>query len=163
MRLFAPLLTAFALLTLPLSARPQDHPDDHDRDHSEHTHRFDGHWQTTVTCEPSRGALGFSYRFLSEVNDGDINGLRGTKGQPSSLVLTGSISEDGSGRLYAEGLTGSKEFVPGTDTARGTSFGYHIRAQFDERHGEGTRIEGRACSLQFDRQDDDHHDDHHDR
>jgi len=63
MRRSAPLLTAVALLVLPVSLIPQDQADHADRDHFERTVRFDGKWQTTVSCEPSRGALGFSYRF----------------------------------------------------------------------------------------------------
>ena len=158
MRQIFSMLTAIALL-LPAACIPQDrqdHPDDHDRDHPDHTRRFDGKWQTTVTCDASRGALGFSYQFVSEVKDGTFHGIRGTEGQPSSLVIDGTISEDGAGKLYAAGYTGSKEFVPGTDTPRGTSFGYNIRAHFDERHGEGTRIEGRSCALKFERLDDKH-------
>ncbi len=115
------------------------------------TRKFDGKWQTTVSCEPSRGALGFSYRFISTVKDGNFHGLRGTEGEPSSLQIDGTIGENGVGHLYAAGKTGSKEFVPGTDTPRGTDFGYHIKAHFNERHGEGTRVEGRPCTLQFDR------------
>ncbi len=53
-------------------------------------------------------------------------------------------------KAYASGKTGSKEFVPGMDTPRGTDFGYHIRAHFDERHGDGTRVEGRPARLEFD-------------
>jgi len=149
MRRSAPLLTAVALLVLPVSLIPQDQADHADRDHFERTVRFDGKWQTTVSCEPSRGALGFSYRFVSEVKDGNFHGLRGTEGQPSSLLIDGSINGDGMGNLYAAGKTGSKEFVPGTDTPRGTDFGYHIKAHFDERHGTGTRVEGRPCTFEF--------------
>jgi hypothetical protein len=152
MRRSAPLLIAVALLVLPVSLIPQDQADHADRDHSEHTVRFDGKWQTTVSCEPSRGALGFSYRFISEVKDGNFHGQRGTEGQPSSLLIDGTISEDGTGKLYAAGNTGSKEFVPGTDTPRGTGFGYHIVAHFDKRHGTGTRVEGRPCSIEFEKQ-----------
>jgi hypothetical protein len=162
MRLSALLLTAIALL-LPASSSTQDQADHPDRDHAEHdqrvpTRRFDGKWQTTVSCDPSRGALGFSYRFISEVRDGQFHGVRGTEGEPSSLLIDGTIEDDGTGKLYASGFTGSKEFVPGVDTPRGTSFGYHVRAHFDEKHGDGTRIEGRPCTLEFDRMDrDDHH------
>jgi hypothetical protein len=163
MRLSALLLTGFALMLLPTYSIPQDQPDHADREHPEHdqvrpTHRFDGKWQTTVSCDPSRGALGFSYQFVSEVRDGTLHGLRGTEGKPSSLVMDGTIEEDGVGKFYASGYTGSKEFVPGVDTPRGTSFGYHVRAHFDERHGDGTRIEGRPCTLQFDRMNGDRHD-----
>jgi hypothetical protein len=149
MRRTAPLIAAIALLLSPTLSAPQDRPEHADRDHFEATVRFDGKWQTTVSCEPSRGALGFSYRFISEVKDGKFYGLRGTEGQPSSLLIDGSISDDGTGTLYAAGKTGSKEFVPGTDTPRGTDFGYHIRAHFDEWHGTGTRVEGRPCSFEF--------------
>lgn len=84
--------------------------------------RFDGKWTTTVSCEPSRGALGFSYRFVSEVKDGSFRGLRGVEGQPSYLLIEGKIEDDGVAKLYATGKTGSKEFVPGTDTPRGDRF-----------------------------------------
>jgi hypothetical protein len=84
------------------------------------TERFDGKWQTTVTCEPARGALGFSYRFDSMVKAGHLRGLRGTEGQPSSLLVEGDIDADGNAALYAQGKTGSKEFVPGRDTQPGT-------------------------------------------
>jgi len=152
MRRSAPLLAVLALLVLPASSMPQDQSDHGDRGRSEPTVRFDGKWQTTVSCEPSRGALGFSYQFMSEVKDGKFHGLRGKEGEPSSLLIEGTVRGDGSGELYAAGKTGSKEFVPGTDTPRGTDFGYHIRAHFDERHGTGTRVEGRACTLEFAKQ-----------
>jgi hypothetical protein len=140
-------LTAVVLLLLPSPSISQDRSESPD-----HTTRFDGKWQTTVSCEPSRGALGFSYRFISEVRQGNFHGLRGVEGQPSSLLIDGTINDDGTARLYAAGKTGSKEFVPGTDTAKGTDFGYHIRAHFDLRHGEGTRIEGRPCTLEFEKE-----------
>jgi hypothetical protein len=146
------LVVAIAVLLFPGSSIPQDRSDHPDRDHPDHTRRFDGKWQTTVSCDPSRGALGFSYRFTSVVKDGHFHGLRGTEGQPSSLLIDGTISDDGTGSLYADGLTGSKEFVPGTDTAKGTEFGYHIKAHFELRHGEGTRVEGRPCTLEFEKQ-----------
>ncbi len=149
MRRSAPLLAAIALLVVPVLSIPQDQSDHGDREPLAHTVRFDGKWQTTVSCEPSRGALGFSYQFISEVKDGKFHGLRGKEGEPSSLLIEGTIREDGTAELYAAGKTGSKEFVPGTDTPRGTDFGYHIRAHFDERHGTGTRVEGRACTLEF--------------
>jgi hypothetical protein len=117
----------------------------------EHHHRFDGRWQTTVSCEPSRGALGFSYRFMSEVRDGNFHGIHGAEDEPGYLVIDGPINEDGTARLYATGKTGSKEYVPGTDTPRGTEFGYHISSHFDVDHGEGTRVEGRPCTIEFDR------------
>ena len=34
-------------------------------------------------------------------------------------------------KLYANGRTGSKEYVPGRNTARGTEYGYNIDAKFE--------------------------------
>lgn len=115
-------------------------------------HRFDGEWQTTVSCEASRGALGYSFRFVSTVKDGVLHGLHGTAGEPGSLAIDGQIGEDGVGKLYANGRTGSKEFVPGRDTPRGTEYGYNIDARFEGSRGTGTRVEGRPCTLEFEKQ-----------
>jgi hypothetical protein len=114
--------------------------------------RFDGKWQTTVSCEGARGALGYSYRFVSEVKDGNLRGLHGTEGEPSSLLIEGKIDAEGTGKLYATGRTGSKEYVPGRDTPRGTEYSYNIDAHFKDTTGTGTRVEGRPCSFQFEKQ-----------
>jgi hypothetical protein len=114
--------------------------------------RFDGKWLTTVSCASARDALGYSYRFTSEVRDSKLRGLHGTEGQPSSLLIEGKIEADGTGKLYATGRTGSKEYVPGRDTPRGTEYGYAVDAHFNDKTGTGTRVEGRACSFQFERQ-----------
>jgi hypothetical protein len=113
---------------------------------------FDGKWLTTVSCEGARGALGYSFRFVSEVKNGNFRGLHGTEGKPSSLLIEGTVGADGSGKLYATGRTGSKEYVPGRDTPRGTEYSYSIDAHFKGTTGTGTRVEGRPCSLQFEKQ-----------
>jgi hypothetical protein len=113
---------------------------------------FDGKWLTTVSCEGARDALGYSYRFVSAVKNGNFRGLHGTEGKPSSLLIEGTVGADGSGKLYATGRTGSKEFVPGRDTPRGTDYSYSIEAHFKGTTGTGTRVEGRPCSLQFEKQ-----------
>jgi hypothetical protein len=131
-------LTAIALMILPglsLAEEP-----------------FDGKWQTTVSCEAARDALGYSFRFVSEVKQGKFRGLYGTEGKPSSLLIEGTVSADGTGKLYATGRTGSKEFVPGRDAPRGTEYSYSIEAHFKGATGTGTRVEGRPCSLQFEKQ-----------
>jgi hypothetical protein len=113
---------------------------------------FDGKWLTTVSCENARDALGFSFRFVSEVKDGKFRGLHGTEGQPSSLLIEGKIDADGSAKLYATGRTGSREYVPGRDTPRGTEYSYNIDAHFKGSKGTGTRVEGRPCSFTFEKQ-----------
>jgi hypothetical protein len=114
--------------------------------------RFDGKWLTTVSCPNFRDALGFSYQFVSTVKDGVLHGLHGTEGEPGSLQIDGTIPADGKASLYAKGRTGSKEYVPGRDTPRGTEYGYNIEAHFDGSAGTGSRVEGRPCSLKFAKQ-----------
>lgn len=116
------------------------------------TQRFDGKWLTTVSCPNVRDALGFSFQFVSTVRDGVFHGLHGTEGEPGSLQIDGTIPPDGNASLYAKGRTGSKEYVPGRDTPRGTDYGYNIEAHFEGSAGTGTRVEGRPCSLKFAKQ-----------
>jgi hypothetical protein len=132
------LLAAFVLLALPSVSLAGE--------------GFDGKWLTTVSCEASRDALGYSFRFTSEVKNGNLRGLHGTEGQPGSLVIEGKIDSDGSANLYATGRTGSKEYVPGRDTPRGTEYSYSIQAHFKGAAGTGTRVEGRPCSFRFEKQ-----------
>ena len=114
--------------------------------------RLDGRWETTVTCANYRDALGYSYRFASEVKQGALYGLHGTKGEAGYLEIDGHIEPDGIGRLYAQGRTGGKDFVPGRETPRGTEYGYEIEAHFDADKGSGTRLQGRPCALRFEKQ-----------
>ena len=58
---------------------------------------FDGRWQTTVSCAAARDALGYSFRFISEVKNGSFRGLHGVEGQSGSLLITGTIAPDGTG------------------------------------------------------------------
>lgn len=114
--------------------------------------RFDGMWQTTVSCEASRSALGYSYRFISTVKNGVIHGIRGTAGQPGVFEINGKIPDSGNTTLYGNGIVASKEFVPGLETPRGSPFGYHITTHFDATTGKGIRVEGRPCTLDFEKQ-----------
>lgn len=131
------LLTAIALLVSPAVSVAEE--------------RFDGKWQTTVSCEAARDALGYSYRFISEVKNGKLRGLYGAEGKPSSLLIEGTVDPDGAAKLYATGHTGSKEYVPGRDAPRGSEYSYSIEAHFEGTKGSGKRVEGRPCSLQFEK------------
>jgi hypothetical protein len=113
---------------------------------------YDGHWLTTVSCPQFHDALGYAYSFVSEVRDGRLHGLHGKEGEAGSLQVDGRIEDDGTSHLLARGLTGSKDYVPGRETPRGTEYAYHVDARFDGNQGSGRRVEGRPCSLQFDRQ-----------
>jgi hypothetical protein len=136
-------LAAAALLLSPAASIPQDRAD--------HSNRFDGKWQTTLSCSAIGDAQAFTWRFISEVKDGFLRGLQGVEGKPASLLIEGTIGDDGVGKLYATGHTGQKQYVPG-DTPVGTEFNYHIKSQFGDRTGTGTRVEGRPCSYEFEKQ-----------
>lgn len=112
--------------------------------------RFDGTWDTIISCENAAGALGYSFKFPSLVKDGVLHGEKGTKGKAGWLQLDGKILPDGSARIYADGLVGAEEFAVGRRPA-GTQYGYHIEAKFSGESGTGKRVEGRACSVTFDR------------
>jgi hypothetical protein len=113
--------------------------------------RFDGKWDTTLNCTPFQDAQGFTWHFVSEVKEGRLVGHFGTEGQPASLRIEGQIADDGTGTLHATGKTGGPQYVTG-NLERGSNYVYDIRAEFHEGHGKGTRLEGRPCTYEFQRQ-----------
>ena len=119
---------------------------------AQNANSFDGKWLTTLSCENYRDALGFSFQIPATVKDGAFHGVHGTEGEPGSLVIDGTIAPDGKATFYAKGRTGSKEYVPGRDTPRGTEYGYNINARFYGAAGSGTRVEGRPCTFKFAKQ-----------
>jgi hypothetical protein len=112
--------------------------------------RFEGTWDTVLSCENAAGAVGYSFKFPSIVKDGVLHGDKGTKGKPGWLQLDGKILSDGAANIYADGLVGASEAAVGHRPA-GTQYGYHIEAKFTEDSGTGKRVEGRACSVTFTR------------
>lgn len=109
---------------------------------------FDGTWDTILSCENSSGALGYSFKFPSVVKDGVLHGQKGNKGKPGWLQLDGPIADDGSAKLYVDGLVGASEAAVGRLPA-GSSYGYHVDAMFKGDSGTGKRVEGRPCTVEF--------------
>src|SRR5579871_453842 len=110
--------------------------------------RFDGTWETIVSCENASGALGYSYKFSSIVKDSVLHGEKGTKGKPGWFHLDGKVQADGSAKFYVDGLVGASEAAVGHIPA-GSEYGYHVDAKFSEDSGTGKRVEGRPCSVTF--------------
>jgi hypothetical protein len=110
--------------------------------------RFDGTWDTTVSCSNTAGALGYSYQFTSTVKDGVLHGEKGDKGKPGWFQLDGKILPDGTMKLYAKGLVGAEGVAIG-HRPRGSAFGYHVEGKFSEKDGSGKRVEGRPCEVEF--------------
>lgn len=110
--------------------------------------RFDGDWVATVSCPNSNGALGYSFEAPTQIKDGVLHGERMHAGEPGWLVLDGRIEPDGQAKLYAKGLVGAAPFAVG-QRPKGTDYGYHVIARFEDKRGSGTRVEGRPCDLEF--------------
>jgi len=110
--------------------------------------RFDGAWTTTVSCPDSNGALGYSFEAPTQIKNGVLHGERMRPGEPGWLVLDGQIGPDGQAKLYAKGLVGAAPFAVG-QRPKGTDYGYHVVARFEDARGSGTRVEGRHCELEF--------------
>jgi len=112
---------------------------------------FDGTWSTVLSCEAAAGALGYTSTFPSEVKEGVLHGEKGAQGRAGWLQMDGKILSDGSAKLRVGGFVGSSDYAVG-QRATGAPFGYDIVAHFAEASGTGKRVEGRACSVAFDKE-----------
>ena len=110
--------------------------------------RFDGAWDTVLSCPNDAGAMGYAFRFSSVVRDGELHGDKGTKGQAGWLEINGKIAPDGVSHLLANGLVGASEYAVGKRPA-GTEYAYKIDAVFGVDEGKGQRVEGRPCEVTF--------------
>lgn len=113
-------------------------------------HPFDGKWDLVLSCENTRGALGYSFKFPAVVKEDALHGEKGDKGKPGFLQVDGKIAPDGSAKFLADGLVGAADAAVGHRPA-GTQYSYHIDAKFTPDSGTGNRVEGRACSVTFTR------------
>jgi hypothetical protein len=116
----------------------------------EKSKRFDGEWDTILSCPNLAGALGYSFAFPALIKEGILHGEKGVKGEPGWLQLDGAIAADGRANLYANGLVGASEAAVGHRPA-GTQYGYHVEVEFTDTSGKGQRVEGRPCSVTFTR------------
>jgi len=110
--------------------------------------RFDGTWDTTISCSNAAGALGYSFEFSSTVKDAALHGEKGEEGKPGWLQIQGNIQPDGTAKLYVKGLVGAQEYAVG-HRPKGTEYGYHVDAKFSDKEGSGKRVEGRPCDVTF--------------
>jgi hypothetical protein len=120
--------------------------------------RFDGQWQTKLTCPPKGSTEGYTWQFSSVIQNGDFRGEHGTAGEPGYLLIEGKIGEDGKAKLSANGLAASRKYTRGIFAHKGEEYSYDIKAQFKPTEGEGTRneglgIAGRACTFEFVKQE----------
>jgi hypothetical protein len=119
--------------------------------------RFDGVWNTTVTCDPRGGTLGYTWHVVSNVSGSVLHGERGTSGQPAFLAIDGKIGKGGEAKLTASGNTASSAYTHGPFKATGEEYSYEVKSQFTDAEGKGERstglgIVGRPCHWTFEKQ-----------
>ena len=119
--------------------------------------KFDGQWNTTVTCEPKGGTLGYTLHFVSTVTGDVLHGERGTRGQPAYLAIDGKIANDGKAKLTASGITAGAQYTHGPFKGEGQDYSYEVKSQFTDTGGSGERstglgIVGRPCHWTFEKQ-----------
>lgn len=113
---------------------------------------FDGKWSVTQDCEGAPGgARPFKWSYDATVKDGNFLGQFGTRGQPSSLTLSGRVQADGTAALVASGLNGKSDYTVGFGQP-GERFSYPVAARFDGKRGTGKRTQGRVCTFSFAKQ-----------
>ena len=119
--------------------------------------RFDGKWDTTLTCPDKGKTSGYTWKFLSTIMDGVLHGERGTAGQPGSFALDGKVGDDGAAKLTGNGIVMSRQYARGVFAAKGEDYSYNVKVQFKEATGSGVRDEGlgivgRPCTFEFAKQ-----------
>jgi hypothetical protein len=115
---------------------------------------FDGNWQTTLTCPAKGNTDGYTWKFVSVIQNGAFRGERGTAGEPGYLLVEGKIAGNGSAKLNATGIVASRQYARGVFAHKGEEYSYDIKAQFKETAGTGVRNEGlgivgRPCTFEF--------------
>jgi hypothetical protein len=116
--------------------------------------RFDGNWQTKLTCPPKGDTEGYTWDIPSVIQNSNFCGERGTAGEPGYLLIEGKIKADGSAKLSANGIVASRKYARGVFAHQGADYSYDIKAQFKETAGTGMRAEGlgiigRPCTFDF--------------
>jgi hypothetical protein len=119
--------------------------------------RFDGNWNTTMTCDAKSGTLGYTWHFVSTVTGNVLHGERGTPGQQAYLAIDGKIGNDGKAKLTTTGVTAGSQYTHGPFKAEGENYSYDVKAEFKDTAGKGERstglgIIGRPCHYTWDKQ-----------
>ncbi len=118
---------------------------------------FDGKWMTTLTCPAKGNTEGYTWKIPSVIENSNFKGEHGTAGEPGYLLISGTIKEDGTAKLSANGVIASRQYARGVFAHQGEDYSYDVKAQFKETTGTGARdqglgIVGRPCTFDFAKQ-----------
>ena len=87
---------------------------------------FDGVWAVKQVCPRAPdGALGYTYNYTVTVRDDALDGEHVVPNNNGSIRLHGTIGQDGTAYLNADGVTGPSQYsVKGV--AKGSPVHYHV-------------------------------------
>jgi hypothetical protein len=116
--------------------------------------RFDGDWQTKLTCPAKGDTEGYAWQFAASIKGGHLRGEHGVAGEPGYLLIEGDVTADGGAKLSANGIAASRKYTRGVFAHSGEAYSYDVKAQFKETEGTGIRnqglgIVGRPCTFEF--------------
>ena len=119
--------------------------------------RFDGNWQTKMTCPAKGNTEGYTWQFPAVIQNNNFHGEHGTVDQPGYLLIEGTIADNGNAKLTANGIIASRAYAKGLFAHQGENYSYDIKAQFNETTGTGERntglgVVGRPCTFEFTKQ-----------
>jgi hypothetical protein len=140
MRKSASVLVGIALLALPATTIAAD--------------RYDGSWQTMITCPPKGNTDGFTWNMESVIQNSNLHAERGKAGEPGYFLLEGKVGEDGSAKLTGSGIVKDRKYAKGVFVRKGSEYTWDVKAQFKDKDGTGLRNEGlgivgRPCTFDF--------------
>ena len=143
MRKSASLFAGIALLALPAASIAVD--------------RFDGTWQTKITCPAKGNTDGFTWNMQSVIQDSNLRAERGTGGEPGYFLLEGKVNGDGNAKLTGNGIVKDRKYAKGVFVRKGSEYTWDVKAQFKDADGTGLRNEGlgivgRPCTFEFTRE-----------
>jgi hypothetical protein len=115
---------------------------------AESANRFDGDWDTVLSCPNSNGALGFPSSFRPSSRRAFCMARKASRERRAGYSSTVRSRRTAPGSLYASGLVGAAEMAVG-HRPPGTQYGYHVDVQFTDNSGKGHRVEGRPCTVSF--------------
>lgn len=113
---------------------------------------FDGIWAVVLDCPDTQDrngpVKGYDYRFNVSITDGTLTGTYGKAGAPASVAYTGTVTDDGTLDIVANGNTGQPEYAVAR-VARGSQYGYTLRGKLTATGGRAARREVRPCTATF--------------
>jgi hypothetical protein len=109
--------------------------------------RFDGNWQTKLTCPPKGNTEGYTWQFLSVIQNSNLRGEHGTAREKGYLLLEGQIKDDGSAKLSASGIVTSRKYARGVFAHGARTTATTSRLSSKMQRAQASRAKALASSV----------------